>query len=74
MLRSYSAQLTGTELTWLEPPPVRTHSTRVLVVVEDEDSASPRTPPASYTMRDLAGRLQWRGDAVQAQRTQRDAW
>jgi hypothetical protein len=31
-------------------------------------------PEPRYPLRDLVGRLQWTGDAVQAQREQRDAW
>jgi hypothetical protein len=75
MLRSYSAELNGTALVWLDqPPPSLTHA-RVVVVVEDA-AELPATPPqkARYDFAHLAGRLQWQGDAVAAQRELRDAW
>nr|WP_315227128.1 hypothetical protein [uncultured Albidiferax sp.] len=73
MLRSYSAQLNGAELTWLGQPPVFVAGTRVLVVV-DEEPAVTEPAPVHYDLADLAGRLQWQGDAVAAQRAQRDGW
>lgn len=73
MLRSYSAQLNGAELTWLGQPPVFVAGTCVLVVV-DEASEVPEPAPVRYDLGDLAGRLQWKGDAVAAQRAQRDGW
>jgi hypothetical protein len=75
MLRSYSAELNGSELIWLDQPPPDIKRARVLVVVEEEvgletgTSKSPR-----YNFAHLAGRLQWNGDAVAAQRESRDAW
>ena len=75
MLRSYSAQLNGTELIWLDQPPADLSGARVLVVVDDATLTGQQAPKAGrYDMTDLAGRLQWRGDAVAAQRAQRDAW
>lgn len=65
MLRSYSAQLNGTELIWLDRPPADITGGRVLNVVDD---ANPTGKQALKT-----GRRQWRGDAVAAQRAQRDA-
>lgn len=74
MLRSYSAQLNGSELIWLDQPPADIAGARVLVVVDDANLTGKQAPnPARYDMTDLAGRLQWRGDAVAAQRAQRDA-
>ena len=35
---------------------------------------APQVPKPRYQLRDLVGRLQWTGDAVQAQRAQRDSW
>jgi hypothetical protein len=74
MLRGFSAQLNGTQLTWLDQPAVDLLEARVLVVVNDlnltEQDAS---KPARYDMSNLAGRLQWRGNAVAVQRAQRDA-
>lgn len=74
MLRSYSAELNGTQLVWLDTPPQRMVRQRVLVVVEDSPSATEVSSDKNYPLADLAGRLQWRGDALQAQRGQRDAW
>ena len=75
MLRSYSAELNGSAITWLEnPPPPLVHA-RVLVVVEGvQDAASRASNATHYDFNDLAGKLQWRGDAVAAQRGVRDAW
>ena len=74
MLRSYSAELNGSQLVWLEKPPEQLAHQRVLVVVEDLKPAGEASPDRRYQLADLAGRLQSQGDAVQAQRVQRDAW
>lgn len=75
MLRSYSAQLIGTELIWLSQPPAHLAGAKVLVVVDDVNPTGKQAPNTGrYDMTDLAGRLQWRGDAVAAQRAHRDAW
>ena len=74
MLRSYSAELNGSQLVWLEKPPEQSARQRVLVVVEDLKPVAEASPNKHYQLADLAGRLQWRGDAVQVQRMQRDAW
>ena len=75
MLRSFSAELNGAELIWLDQPPANLSHARVLVVVDDEFLAAPQAPAAKrYEFADLVGKLQWRGDAVKAQRGQRDAW
>jgi hypothetical protein len=73
MLRSYSAELNGANLIWLDQPPVNFSHAKVLIVVNDD---SPVAPVAAnrYDFADLVGKLQWRGDAVKAQRGQRDAW
>jgi hypothetical protein len=47
---------------------------RVLVVVEDSKPVPEASPDKPYQLADLAGRLQWQGDALQAQRVLRDAW
>lgn len=75
MLRSYSAQLKGNQIVWLDQTPVCSPDSRVLVVVETNES--PLTPPQKsnhYDLSDLVGQLNWQGDAVAAQRQQRDAW
>jgi hypothetical protein len=74
MLRSYSAELNGSKLVWLEKPPERLVRQRVLVVVEDSKPVAEASPDRHYQLADLAGRLQWQGDALQVQRMQRDAW
>jgi len=75
MLRSYSAQLNGAELIWLDRPPAYLSGARVLVVVDDDALPLAKAPiTARYDLTDLVGRLQWQGDAVAAQRVQRDAW
>jgi hypothetical protein len=74
MLRSYSAELNGSKLVWLEKPPERLVRQRVLVVVEDSKPVAEVSPDRHYQLGDLAGRLQWQGDALQVQRVQRDAW
>jgi hypothetical protein len=75
MLRSFSAELNGAELIWIDQPPANLSHVRVLVVVDDAAlTASLAVPAHRYEFADLVGRLQWRGDAVKAQRGQRDAW
>ncbi len=73
MLRSYSAVLNGSQLVWLEKPPERLVCQRVLVV-EDSKPVAEASSDKRYQLADLAGRLQWQGDALQIQRVQRDAW
>ncbi len=84
MLQSYSAELQGNQLRWLgAEPPHLLPPQKVLVVMEFAAPVAPAPhvapdadaiPKPRYQLRDLAGRLQWAGDAVQAQREQRDAW
>ena len=74
MLGSYSAELNGLQLIWLEKPPEQSAHQRVLVVVEDPKPVAEASPGKHYQLADLAGRLQWQADAVQAQRLQRDTW
>lgn len=80
MLRSYRAELSGNGLVWLETPPPAQGGRRVLVVLEEPANDERAVPSGSYPpvrpggFADLVGRLQWRGDAVQAQRDLRDAW
>lgn len=84
MLQSYSAELQGNQLRWLgTAPPHLLPSQKVLVVMELAAPVAPASqaapnvnnaPKPRYQFSDLVGRLQWTGDAVQAQRAQRDAW
>ena len=75
MLRSYSAELNGSELVWLDQPPPDLKRARVLVVVEeDADSQVSTSQSQRYNFAHLAGQLQWNGDALAAQRESRDAW
>lgn len=72
MLRSYSAEISGSELIWIDEPPKNLNRQPVLVVIENITPST--TEPKRYDFSDLTGRLAWRGDAVAAQRSQRDAW
>ncbi len=75
MLQSYRAQLDGEKIIWLDQAPRYAPGSRVIVVVEDQSDILP--PPAKtthYEFTDLVGRMQWTGNAVTAQRDQRDAW
>lgn len=88
MLQSYAAELQGNQLRWLGTAPSNLlPAQKVLVVMEhlapvafnvQPSQASPDGGDAAsksrYQLHDLGGRLQWAGDAVQAQREQRDAW
>ena len=74
MLHSYSAEINGSQLVWLDSPPVPLMRQRVLVVVEEVSENKVVAATARYQLADLAGRLQWRGDALASQRAQRDAW
>ena len=74
MLRRYSAQLNGSELVWLDQPPPDVKHAHILVVLEEEaDSDASASKSKRYNFANLAGRLQWNGDAVAAQRESRDA-
>ena len=75
MLRSYSAEINGTQLVWLDTPPKPLVSQRVLVVLESTPAVSEVPPKIThYRLADLVGQLQWRGDALLAQRAMRDVW
>jgi hypothetical protein len=71
MLRSVPAQVVGSKIVWLAPEPRLDPAQKVLVVWED---AAPATSGTGIDVRDLMGRLAWRGDALLAQQAQRDAW
>jgi hypothetical protein len=72
MLKSYSAQINGSQLIWIDAPPHNLKRQPVLVVI---DNNAPVEPAANtYDVSDLVGRLAWRGNAAAAQRAQRDAW
>jgi hypothetical protein len=44
MLRSYTAQLQGSQVIWIDtPPPAQAQSQRVVVVIEEPSAASSRT-------------------------------
>lgn len=72
MLKSYSAEINGSQLIWIDEPPKNLNRQPVLVVIEN--APLPSADPKRYDFSDLTGRLTWRGDAVAAQRAQRDAW
>jgi hypothetical protein len=72
MLKSYSAELSGSQLIWIDEPPKNLNRQPVLVVIENTSPEADTTKP--YDLTDLVGRLVWQGDAVAAQREQRDAW
>lgn len=74
MLQSYIAEINGTQLTWLDQTPPNLVHRRVVVVVETPAVNTNGEPTGKYQLADLSGRLQWQGDAVLAQRAQRDAW
>jgi hypothetical protein len=71
MRKSYRAELSGSQLIWIDEPPKNLHRQPVLVVIEN---MSPDAEPTKrYDLADLMGRLAWQGDAVAAQREQHDA-
>jgi hypothetical protein len=72
MLKSYSAEISGSQLIGSDEPPKNLKRQPVLVVIENAGSLT--TTSQSYDLTDLVGRLKWQGDAVVAQRGQRDAW
>ena len=75
MLQSYRAQLEGNQIIWLDQTPVCSPGSRVLVVMEtNELPLAPTQKSIKYDLSDLVGHLNWQGDAVAAQRQQRDAW
>jgi hypothetical protein len=84
MLKSYSAEISGSQVVWIDEPPQNLKRQPVLVVIENSaaqsaasaNSATSGINPATklYDLSDLVGQLAWRGDAVGQQRGQRDAW
>ena len=72
MLKSYSAELSGSQLIWIDEPPKNLNRQPVLVVIENTSPEAGNNK--SYDLTDLVGRLVWQGDAVTEQRKQRDAW
>lgn len=74
MLNSYVAEIDGSELVWVDAPPVPLRHQRVLIVVEDalQNEGKPAPAAMQFDFSDLAGRLQWRGDALAAQQTSRE--
>jgi hypothetical protein len=71
MLKSYSAEISGSQLIWIDEPPKNLKRQPVLVVIENTDPLTSASKP--YDLTDLVGRLTWQGDAIAAQRGQRDA-
>jgi hypothetical protein len=72
MLKSYSAEISGSQLVWIDTPPRNLDRQPVLVIIENNNTQEPAAKV--YSFNDLAGRLTWQGDATAAQRSQRDAW
>ncbi len=64
MLQTYRAELSGSQLIWIDQPPVPAKPRRVVVVVEDEQ------PPASKTADVGQAFLQARGCLGRAPREQ----
>ncbi|MBN8559565.1 MAG: hypothetical protein J0L70_03485 [Leptolyngbya sp. UWPOB_LEPTO1] len=54
--------------------PTELSSGQVDIVVIVNPSSSGTEQQASYDFSDLAGQLEWQGDAVSAQRALRDEW
>lgn len=49
MLQTYKAQLNGSQLTWIDPPPETMEHSNVLIVVERAElSAASKAPPDAY--------------------------
>ena len=71
MLKSYPARLDGAMLHWIDGAPATAPDQPVMVVVDETAASASHT---RYHLRDLIGKLVWRGDAVREQRAQRDAW
>ncbi len=72
MLKSYSAEISGSQLVWIDQPPPNLTRQPVLVVIEN--SSPPASTASRYDLTDLVGRLTWQGDATEVQRRLRDAW
>lgn len=72
MLKSYSAEINGSQLIWIDKPPKNLKRQTVLVVIENTAPLAAASKP--YDLTDLVGRLTWQGDAIAEQRGQRDAW
>ena len=72
MLKSYSAEISGSQLVWIDQPPPNLTRQPVLIVIEN--SAPQADTTQHYDLTDLVGRLTWQGDATQVQRGLRDAW
>lgn len=72
MSHSYVAEIDGSELVWVDAPPVPLKHQRVLIVEEDALQSGGKPAAMRFDFSDLAGRLQWRGDAVAAQQASRE--
>jgi len=70
MLHSYQAQLNGSQLIWIDPPPASAMHRRVLVVVEDAEPLVPVVTPASAA---YAAFMQAQGCLGTASRAEIDA-
>jgi hypothetical protein len=71
MLKSYSAEISGSQLIWIDQPPPNLTRQPVLVVIEN--SAPQADTTQHYDLTDLVGRLTWQVDATEVQRRLRDA-
>ena len=47
MLHSYQAQLNGSQLIWIDPPPPASRGQRVVVVVEETNADSTNSVPSN---------------------------
>lgn len=79
MLTQAQAHIVDNRVVWLQQPTAPLPpDARVLLVWESSPVPAALNEKAveniGVDIRDLAGRLQWRGDALAEQREQRDAW
>jgi hypothetical protein len=79
MLVQAQAHIVDNRVVWLQQPSAPLPpETRVLLVWESAPTPAAQDHQAAASggvdIRDLAGRLHWRGDALAAQRELRDAW
>ena len=72
MLHSVPAQVVGSKIVWLAPEPALEPAQKVLVVWDD--ASGTESARRGIEVHDLIGRFTWSGDALAAQREERDAW
>ena len=75
MLHSYQAELNGSQLIWIDPPPAPVEHRRVLVVLEDaaQAMASKAQQPSSAPFDAYTAFIRAKGCLGKASRTQIDA-